>query len=73
MTNAVGASISGGSNGVYIKYRAAGTVTNSGDISASGTGGVGVDLADGGSLTNNSTGSITGNTFESSSRATAAQ
>ena len=63
VTNAVGASISGGSNGVYIKYRAAGTVTNSGNISASGTGGAGVDLALGGSLTNNSSGSITGNAF----------
>jgi hypothetical protein len=63
VTNAAGASISGASTGVYVKYRAAGTVTNSGSISASGTGGAGIDLADGGSVTNNSTGSISGNSF----------
>ena len=38
-------------------------MTNNGGISASGTGSAGVDLADGGTLTNNSTGSITGNSF----------
>ena len=32
VTNASGASITGGTTGVYIKYRAAGTVTNSGRI-----------------------------------------
>jgi hypothetical protein len=63
VTNALGASISGLSVGVYVKYRAAGTVTNSGSISASGTGSAGIDLADGGSVTNNSTGSISGNSF----------
>ncbi|SEF14667.1 Ig-like domain (group 3) [Rhizobiales bacterium GAS191] len=63
VTNAAGASISGASVGVYVKYRAAGTVTNSGSISASGTGSAGIDLADGGSVTNNSTGSVSGNSF----------
>ncbi|SED63446.1 protein of unknown function [Rhizobiales bacterium GAS188] len=63
VTNAAGASISGASIGVYVKYRAAGTVTNSGSISASGTGSAGIDLADGGSVTNNSTGSVSGNSF----------
>ena len=63
VTNAAGASISGASVGVYIKYRAAGTVTNSGNISASGTGSAGIDLADGGVVTNNSTGSVSGNSF----------
>jgi hypothetical protein len=63
VTNAAGASISGAGVGVYIKYRAAGTVTNSGSISASGTGGAGIDLADGGSVTNNLTGSVSGNSF----------
>ena len=63
VTNAAGASISGPSTGVYVKYRAAGTVTNSGGISANAAGGAGVDLADGGSITNNSTGSISGNSF----------
>ena len=63
VTNAAGASIKGGSIGVYIKYRAAGTVTNSGTISASGTGSAGIDLADGGGVTNNSTGSVSGNSF----------
>ena len=53
VTNAAGASISGASVGVYVKYRAAGTVTNSGSISASGTGSAGIDLADGGIVTNN--------------------
>jgi hypothetical protein len=61
VTNAAGASISGAKVGVYVKYRAAGTVTNSGSISASGTGSAGIDLADGGSVTNNSTGSVSGN------------
>ena len=60
VTNAAGASIKGGSIGVYVKYRAAGTVTNSGNISASGTGSAGIDLADGGSVTNNSTGADLG-------------
>jgi hypothetical protein len=63
VTNAAGASILGGRAGVYVKYRAAGTVTNSGDIDANGTGSTGVDLADGGSVTNNSTGLITGASF----------
>jgi hypothetical protein len=63
VTNAAGASISGLRGGVYVKYRAAGTVTNSGSISASGTGSAGIDLADGGSITNNSTGSVSGNSF----------
>ena len=58
-----GSSISGASGGVYVKYRAAGTVTNAGSITASGTGSAGVDLADGGSVTNNSTGVISGGSF----------
>jgi hypothetical protein len=63
VTNAAGASISGLTGGVYIKYRAAGTVTNSGSISATGTGSAAIDLADGGVVTNNSTGSVSGNNF----------
>jgi Tryptophan-rich Synechocystis species C-terminal domain len=63
VTNAAGASISGLTGGVYIKYRAAGTVTNSGSISATGTGSAAIDLADGGVVTNNSTGSVSGNSF----------
>src|SRR5581483_3948940 len=63
VTNAAGASISGLTGGIYIKYRAAGTVTNSGNISATGTGSAAIDLADGGVVTNNSTGSISGNAF----------
>ena len=63
VTNAAGASITGGNNGVYVKYRAAGTVTNSGHIAGTASGSTGVDLAHGGSLTNTSTGSITGISF----------
>ena len=63
VTNAAGASISGASGGIYVKSRAAGTVTNSGLVSASGTSGAGIDLADGGTLTNNSTGSVNGGGF----------
>ncbi|MBV9053007.1 MAG: VCBS repeat-containing protein [Hyphomicrobiales bacterium] len=60
VTNLAGGHISGGSTGVYVKYRAAGTVTNSGSISETGTSSTGVDLAGGGTLTNNAGGSITG-------------
>ena len=63
VTNAAGASISGANTGVYVKYRAAGTVTNSGAITGTGTGSAGVELADGGSVANNLTGSITGISF----------
>ncbi len=63
VTNAAGASISGANAGLYIKYRAAGTVTNSGAITGTGTGSAGVELADGGSVANNLTGSITGISF----------
>ncbi|MBV9589553.1 MAG: FG-GAP repeat protein [Hyphomicrobiales bacterium] len=60
VTNLAGGHINGGSTGVYVKYRAAGTVTNSGSISETGTSSTGVDLAGGGTLTNNAGGSITG-------------
>jgi hypothetical protein len=63
VTNAAGASISGANAGVYVKYRAAGTVTNSGAITGTGTGSAGVELSDGGSVANNLTGSITGISF----------
>ncbi len=63
VTNAAGASISGANAGVYVKYRAAGTVTNSGDIAGTATASAGVELADGGSVTNSSTGSIIGLSF----------
>ena len=63
VTNAAGASISGANAGLYVKYRAAGTVTNSGAITGTGTGSAGVELADGGSVANNLTGSITGISF----------
>ncbi|MBV8914536.1 MAG: hypothetical protein JOZ05_16035 [Acetobacteraceae bacterium] len=59
VTNAAGATITGASNGVYGKYRAAVTVTNSGTISTT-TSGAGVDLADGGSFTNNAGASVSG-------------
>ena len=64
--------ITGGSTGVYVKYRAAGTVTNSGSIAGTATSSTGVDLAAGGSLTNNMSGSITGNTTGVFSGSTAA-
>ncbi|MDR3473758.1 MAG: Ig-like domain-containing protein [Devosia sp.] len=57
VTNAVGASISGG-QGVYIKYREPGTVTNSGTII--GTSSAAIDLGDGGTVTNNVGGVIMG-------------
>ena len=63
VTNAANASISGLSIGVYVKYKAAGSVTNSGTISGSGTASAGIDLADGGGVTNNSTGSVSGSNF----------
>ncbi len=63
VTNAAGASISGGSTGVYVKYRAAGTVTNSGNIFGTGTASTGIDLADGGSVVNNVGGSVSGSSF----------
>ncbi|MBV9113478.1 MAG: hypothetical protein JOY67_11725, partial [Hyphomicrobiales bacterium] len=63
VTNAAGASITGGNNGVYVKYRAAGTVTNSGHITGSAAGSTGIDFADGGILTNNSSGTISGKSY----------
>jgi len=63
ITNAAGASISSVNNGIYVKYRASGTVTNSGTVSASGTSGAGIDLGDGGVVTNTSTGRISGGAF----------
>ena len=63
VTNTAGASISGANAGLYVKYRAAGTVTNSGAITGTGTGSAGVELADGGNVANNLTGSITGISF----------
>jgi hypothetical protein len=64
VTNAAGASITGGSNGVYFgNGGTAGTLTNSGGISATGANSAGVDLAHGGVVTNNSTGSISGTGF----------
>ena len=62
VTNNTGGHITGGSTGVYVKYRAAGTVTNCGSIAGTATSSTGVDLAGGGMLTNNAGGSITGNT-----------
>ncbi|MBV9520160.1 MAG: VCBS repeat-containing protein [Hyphomicrobiales bacterium] len=63
VTNAAGGNITGGSTGVYVKYRAAGTVTNSGSIAGIATSSTGVDLAGGGTLTNDVGGSITGGNF----------
>ena len=63
VTNSAGASIVGGSIGVYVGTGASGTVTNSGSINAANAGGAGVDLAGGGSITNNSGGSISGSGF----------
>ena len=63
VTNNAGGHITGGSTGVYVKYRAAGTVTNSGSIAGTATSSTGVDLAGGGTLTNNVGGSITGGNF----------
>jgi hypothetical protein len=63
VTNGAGASIAGGTNGVLVKYRAAGTVENFGTISASGTNGAGVDLSKGGIVENYSLGVISGTGF----------
>ena len=63
VTNSAGASIKGGSIGVYIGTGGAGTVTNNGSINAASATGAGVDLAGGGSVTNNSGGSISGSAF----------
>ena len=63
VTNNAGGHITGGSTGVYVKYRATGTVTNSGSIAGIGTSSTGVDFAGGGTLTNNVGGSITGGNF----------
>ena len=60
VTNAAGATIFGGSNGVYAKTGAAGSVTNSGNISG---GDAGIDLAQGGSVINRAAGSISGASF----------
>ena len=43
VTNNAGGEITGGSTGVYVKYRAAGTVTNSGSIA--GTAAIAVEFA----------------------------
>ena len=53
--------MTGGSIGVYVKYRAVGTVTNSGTIN--GVGDAGIDLAHGGSVGNDTVGSISGARF----------
>ena len=63
VTNSAGASINGGSIGVYVGTAASGTVINSGSINAASASGAGVDLAGGGSITNNSGGSISGGAF----------
>ena len=63
ITNAAGASISGGSIGVYVKYRDSGTVTNSGSISGTGTSSAGIDLADGGVATNLAGATVSGKFF----------
>ena len=57
----VGTSGTGG-NGVYIQGTL-GSVTNSGNISATGSGSAAVALGAGGTVTNNSTGRLTGNGF----------
>jgi hypothetical protein len=63
VTNQVGASIIGDSIGVYAKYRALADVTNSGSISATAANGAGVDLADGGNVSNAAAGLISGTLF----------
>ena len=60
VTNAAGGSIRGVTGGVYGKYRAAVTVTNSGSIATTGTTGAAIDLADGGTFTNNVGGTVSG-------------
>ncbi|MBV9247810.1 MAG: S-layer family protein [Acetobacteraceae bacterium] len=55
--------IQGTTGGLYVKYRASGTVTNTGLIAASAVSGSGVDLAGGGTLDNQSGGTITGGAF----------
>ena len=63
IANLAGGTITGGSNGVYVNTGASGTVTNGGNITATGTAGAGVDLGGGGSVTNNTGGSISGGGF----------
>jgi hypothetical protein len=63
VTNETGGSISASNNGVYVKYRAAGTVANYSSIGATAPGGAGVDLADGGAVGNHTGGSISGPGF----------
>ena len=61
--NNAGASIIGGSNGVYGKYRAAADVTNAGSIVGISATGAGIDLGGGGSVTNGSGAAVTGGAF----------
>jgi hypothetical protein len=59
LTNAAGASIAGQVAGVLFNG-GAGTLTNSGSISATAAGGAGADIEGGGSITNNAGASISG-------------
>jgi hypothetical protein len=63
VTNAAGAYIFGVSNGVYFGTNAPGTVVNSGSIGLTGVSGSAIDIAQGGSVTNTSSGVITGGDF----------
>ena len=62
VSNNAGASITGRNTGVFFKNQA-GTVTNAGNISGTGTQGTGVYLENNGNITNTSTGTITGQIF----------
>jgi hypothetical protein len=63
IVNNAGGTLIGGSNGVYAKYRAPADVTNAGSIGGTAANGAGIDLADGGRITNLPTAAITGGDF----------
>ena len=62
ISNATSGSISGTHNGIVFKNQA-GTITNSGKVSGTGSGGTGLYLQTNSTVTNTSTGSISGGSF----------
>ena len=61
--NNAGALVTAGSVGIYVKYRSPGTITNAGTVRGTGANGTGIDLADGGSLSNAVGATIAGSVF----------